>query len=29
VADGKLVEHWGMVDSMAMMQQLGDMPIPE
>lgn len=29
VADGKLVEHWGMMDSMAMMQQLGAMPMPE
>jgi steroid delta-isomerase-like uncharacterized protein len=28
VADGKLVEHWGMMDSMAMMQQLGAMPAP-
>jgi len=25
-ADGKLVEHWGITDSMAMMQQLGAMP---
>lgn len=28
VADGKLVEHWGMMDSMAMMQQLGALPTP-
>jgi steroid delta-isomerase-like uncharacterized protein len=28
VADGKLVEHWGMMDSMAMMQQLGAIPTP-
>lgn len=26
VADGKLVEHWGISDTMAMMQQLGAMP---
>jgi steroid delta-isomerase-like uncharacterized protein len=26
VADGKLVEHWGMMESMKMMQQLGAMP---
>jgi len=29
VADGKLVEHWGITDMMAMMQQLGAMPMPE
>ena len=29
VADGKLVEHWGLMDSMRMMQQLGAMPTPE
>ena len=29
VAGGKLVEHWGLTDSMAMMQQLGAMPMPE
>ena len=26
VADGKIVEHWGLTDNMAMMQQLGAMP---
>lgn len=26
VADGKIVEHWGLTDSMKMMQQLGAMP---
>ena len=26
VANGKLVEHWGVTDQMAMMQQLGAMP---
>ena len=26
LADGIIVEHWGMMDSMAMMQQLGAMP---
>ena len=29
VTDGKLVEHWGLMDSMKMMQQLGAMPAPE
>lgn len=29
VANGKIVEHWGLTDSMAMMQQLGAMPAPE
>lgn len=28
VADGKIVEHWGLMDSMKMMQQLGAMPAP-
>jgi len=28
VADDKLVEHWGLIDSMKMMQQLGAMPAP-
>jgi steroid delta-isomerase-like uncharacterized protein len=27
-AGGKIVEHWGLTDSMAMMQQLGAMPAP-
>ena len=27
--DGKVVEHWGVTDIMAMMQQLGVMPTPE
>ena len=26
IADGKLVEHWGQMDSMGMMQQLGAIP---
>ena len=26
VADGKVVEHWGVTDAMGMMQQLGVMP---
>ena len=29
MAGGQIVEHWGMMDSMAMMQQLGAMPAPE
>ena len=28
VAGGKLVEHWGQMDSMGMMQQLGVIPAP-
>jgi steroid delta-isomerase-like uncharacterized protein len=28
VAEGKFVEHWGVIDSMAMMQQLGVAPGP-
>lgn len=28
IAGGKFVEHWGQMDSMAMMQQLGAMPAP-
>ena len=28
IAGGKFVEHWGLMDSMAMMQQLGAMPAP-
>ena len=29
IAEGKFVEHWGVMDSMAMMQQLGVVPMPE
>jgi len=29
MADGKIAEHWGLTDSMAMMQQLGTMPPSE
>jgi steroid delta-isomerase-like uncharacterized protein len=28
LADGKFVEHWGVMDAMAMMQQLGAVPPP-
>ena len=28
LAEGKMVEHWGIMDSMAMMQQLGAIPAP-
>jgi steroid delta-isomerase-like uncharacterized protein len=28
IAGGKFVEHWGLMDSMGMMQQLGAMPMP-
>ena len=28
LAEGKFVEHWGIMDSMALMQQLGAMPAP-
>ena len=28
IADGKFVEHWGVMDQMAMMQQLGVVPAP-
>jgi hypothetical protein len=28
IAGGKFVEHWGIMDSMGMMQQLGAMPAP-
>jgi predicted ester cyclase len=28
MADGKLTEHWGVIDRMSMMQQLGFMPGP-
>ncbi len=29
LVDGKIIEHWGVSDMMAMMQQLGAMPTPE
>jgi steroid delta-isomerase-like uncharacterized protein len=29
VAEGKIVEHWGLMDNMGMMQQLGAMPTSE
>jgi steroid delta-isomerase-like uncharacterized protein len=28
IADGKFVEHWGLMDSMGLMQQLGAIPAP-
>ncbi|HEX6385062.1 MAG TPA: ester cyclase, partial [Anaerolineae bacterium] len=28
VADGKMVEHWGVTDNLGMMQQLGVVPAP-
>jgi predicted ester cyclase len=28
IANGKFVEHWGVEDTMTMMQQLGVMPEP-
>ena len=28
IADGMVVEHWGLMDNMAMMQQLGVMSAP-
>ena len=28
IAEGKFVEHWGQMDSMGMMQQLGAIPTP-
>src|SRR5512134_1882367 len=28
IADGKFVEHWGQMDSMSLMQQLGAIPAP-
>jgi steroid delta-isomerase-like uncharacterized protein len=28
IAEGKFVAHWGLMDNMAMMQQLGAMPAP-
>jgi predicted ester cyclase len=29
IADGKFVEHWGQVDMLGMMQQLGAIPEPD
>jgi steroid delta-isomerase-like uncharacterized protein len=29
VRDGKVVEHWGLIDQMAMMAQLGLLPAPD
>jgi len=29
MAEGRIAEHWGLTDSMAMMQQLGATPAPE
>jgi steroid delta-isomerase-like uncharacterized protein len=29
MADGRMAEHWGVMDNMAMMQQLGVVPPPE
>ena len=29
VADGKLVEHWGLLDQLTLLQQLGVVPTPE
>jgi predicted ester cyclase len=28
IAEGQFVEHWGVMDQMAMMQQLGVIPEP-
>ncbi len=28
LADGKLVEHWGNIDALSFMQQLGAVPVP-
>ena len=28
VKDGKMVEHWAMVDGMSLLQQLGAIPAP-
>jgi steroid delta-isomerase-like uncharacterized protein len=28
IAEGQFVEHWGVMDQMAMMQQLGALPAP-
>jgi predicted ester cyclase len=29
VAEGKIAEHWGLMDQLSLMQQLGVIPIPE
>jgi steroid delta-isomerase-like uncharacterized protein len=29
IADGKFVEHWGLMDNTALMQQLGAIPTPD
>lgn len=29
VSDGKVAEHWGLMDQLSLMQQLGVMPAPE
>ena len=29
ITGGRIVEHWGLMDNMSMMQQLGAMPAPE
>ena len=29
VADGKLAEHWGLMDQLGLLQQLGALPTPE
>ena len=29
VADGRIVEHWGIVDRLGLLQQLGAIPEPE
>ena len=29
IVDGKLVEHWGQVDALGLLQQLGAIPAPE
>ena len=29
IRDGRLVEHWGVIDQLSMLQQLGIIPMPE